>query len=761
MMKFAAFRSRSSAVPFLCALVASATLLSTAERAAAHEDDGKVRDRQKAVRGSVWRAGVDGEGGAAAGFLSSGVNLKSWHPLNTIDAGATSGNDCWGYVSPSGREYALMCVSNGMAVYEVTDPVNATKIGFIPGPSSLWRDVKVYSRYAYVVTEGGAGIQVVDLSGVDQGQVTLVNTVTTGGGLATHNVAINEQSGYLYRCGGGSNGLRIYNLNPNPSAPVYVGAWSTHYVHDAQIVSYTSGPFAGKEIAFCCAGLNGGYGETGLYIVDVTDKANPVQISRVLYPAARYSHQGWLTEDRRFFLLGDELDEGDTQQFTTTHVINVENILNPSYVGQFQNDTPAITHNCYTHNGLMFQANYRSGLRIFDVTDAGTPSAVTEVAFFDTYPADDNASFNGLWSCYPYFPSGTVIGSDLERGLFVWRLGTPIATFALVSQAPSLVSPSGGTAIEVRIEAGAGQQVDPGSARMRVSWDGGEAETPLAQLSANTFRAVFPATPCAQTVSYRFEVSNPKGDSVGSPSFTALSAFGVATVFEDDFETNRGWQAGVAGDTATSGQWVRVDPVGTIAQPEDDHTPDGTDCFVTGQGVPGGPAGAADVDNGITTLLSPALDLSGMPEAVIEYWYWYSNNRGANPNADSMPVEVSANNGASWTLVEDISTNNDAWTYRSFRVADFVAPSSQVRVRFVARDLGQASLVEAGVDDFRVVDIQCTPPLVGDLNGDGVVNASDLSIMLAAWGGSNPVADIDGDGVVGASDLSLLLAAWQ
>ena len=409
----------------------------------------------------------------------------------------------------------------------------------------------------------------------------------------------------------------------------------------------------------------------------------------------------------------------------------------------------------------MFQANYRSGMRVFDVSNAGAPSQVAEVAYFDTYPGDDNASFNGLWSCYPYFPSGTVIGSDLERGLFVWRLGGPVATFDLVSAAPDLVAPSGGTELVVEIEPGLGQTLDLATAVMRVSWAGGDATVPLAQITATTFRAVFPATPCAETVTYRFEVANVKGDSITSAPRTALSAFGVEVAFNDAFETNLGWQAGVAGDTATSGQWVRVDPVGTTAQPEDDHTVNGTQCFVTGQGVVGGGAGAADVDGGITTLLSPVLNLAGKPEAIVEYWYWYSNNLGAAANADSMPVSVSNDNGATWALVESIATNNAAWAFRSFRVADFVTPTAQVRVRFVARDLDQGSLVEAGVDDFRVVDIDCTAPVVGDLNGDGVVNAGDLSLLLGAWGSANASADIDGDGIVGAGDLALLLSAWQ
>jgi choice-of-anchor B domain-containing protein len=743
----------------LLALTAAGSLLS-ANVALAHEDDGKVRDRQKAFRGPVYREGevTKGQGSVAGTFDSQGIVLKSWHPLNTIDAGATSGNDCWGYVSPSGREYALMCVSNGMAVYEVTDPVNSSKIGFISGPQSLWRDVKVYGQFAYVVTEGGAGIQVVSLQNVDQGSVTLVNTITTGGGLATHNVAINEQSGYLYRCGGGSSGLRIYNL-ANPASPVFVGEWSTHYVHDAQIVSYTSGPYAGKEIAFCCAGLNGGNVETGLYIVDVTNKAAPVQLSRILYPSARYSHQGWLTEDRKLFLLGDELDEGATQAFSTTHVINVENLASPAWLGQFANSTPAITHNCYTHQRKMFQANYRSGLRVFSVESAATPSSVQEVAYFDTYPGDDAAQFNGLWSCYPYFPSGTIIGSDLERGLFVWRFGGPVATFS-VANAPALVNPAGGTTVDVVINPAQGQTLNASSAKLKLTVGGTSTSVALSPIGSNTFRGTFPAIPCTSTVSYAFEIENTSGDVTTDATRSATSAVSVATAVDHNFEAASGWTGGVAGDTATSGQWVRVDPVGTSAQPENDNSATGALCWVTGQGTVGGAAGAADVDGGITTLLSPAFDMSQMDEPTVEYWYWYSNNLGGAPNADSMPVEISNNGGTSWVMLEDVATNNGAWTKRSWRVRDFVTPTANMRVRFVARDLATGSLVEAGVDDFKVINVDCSASIPGDLNGDGVVGADDLAQLLGSWGATGGPADINGSGLVDATDLAILIGNW-
>tara|TARA_B100000959_G_scaffold20281_1_gene19581 strand:+ start:1 stop:1377 length:1377 start_codon:yes stop_codon:yes gene_type:complete len=213
--------------------------------------------------------------------------------------------------------------------------------------------------------------------------------------------------------------MYIYSL-ANPAAPVQVGSWTDRYIHDAQVVTYTDGPYAGRQIAFCCGGFSGGWNDTGLTIVDVTNKSNPFVVGQSYYSGAQYSHQGWLSEDRTLFYLNDELDEQYNGTLTTTRVLNVEDLSNPHLVSTFTSGSTSIDHNLYTHNGMIFEANYRSGLRVFD---ASNPTNPVQYGYFDTYPSNDNASFNGLWNVYPYFPSGTVIGSDLESGLFVWEIG--------------------------------------------------------------------------------------------------------------------------------------------------------------------------------------------------------------------------------------------------------------------------------------------------------------------------------------------------
>jgi len=393
----------------LLGVVAPATLL------IAHQDDPKINDRQPAVIAPAFRADDNQGNMRSLGFDSENVQLKSWLPLGSLD-GADSGNDCWGYVSPSGREYALMGTSSGTVIVEITNPGNAQVVASLSGPNSLWRDIKTYGTYMYCVSEGGGGIQVFNLADIDNGNVQTLNSAGSG---ATHNVVIDTESGFLYRTGGAPDGMYIYSL-ANPAAPVQVGQWTDRYIHDAQVVTYTTGPFAGRQIAFCCGGFSGGWSDTGLTIVDVTNKSNTFVVSQVYYSNAEYSHQGWLSEDRQYFYLNDELDEQYNGGTTTTRVISVADIENPSFVGTFTSGSTSIDHNLYTHNGYIFEANYRSGLRVFD---ASNPTSPTQYGYFDTYPANDNASFNGLWNVYPYFPSGTVIGSDLESGLFVWELG--------------------------------------------------------------------------------------------------------------------------------------------------------------------------------------------------------------------------------------------------------------------------------------------------------------------------------------------------
>ncbi|MBU3728612.1 MAG: choice-of-anchor B family protein [Phycisphaerales bacterium] len=754
-------RSRGLCASILALMAAAALAL----HVHAHDGDPKGGYSEPPVYAPVWR---EGDGGIAEQFSSSGVQLKSWFPLNTLSTSgalATSGNDCWGYVSPSGREYAIIGLNTGTAFVEITSPVNATLVAFRQRPAnatdSLWRNVKTYRTWCYAVSEGGGGIQVFDLANIDNGVVTELPQVMDGGVASTHTMIINEQSGYLYRMGGGSGvGIRIYALEPNPASPAYVGQWADRYVHDGAVFTYTEGPYAGKEIFFACGGLGTGFTQTGMDIIDVTNKSALQNISRFTYPQAGYCHQVWLTNDRRYAYINDETDESGFQIYGRTRIVDVSNLSAPTLVGTADPGVVSVDHNLYVRDGLMFCANYQSGLRIFDV--ATNPAVPVPVAFFDTHPEADAANYAGIWTSYPYFPSGTVIGADMSRGLFVWTLGPAPATVSYPSGRPERVAPVGG-GFDVSVTLAPGASLAPGSPALVFDRGQGTESTPLIPMSGTVYRAQFPPLACPSLVSYGIEVRFADGDVVRDPNAGLVQVpvgFGETRIYEDDFESVRGWTGGLTSDSASSGRWVRADPVGTVAQPEDDVTAQGTICWVTGNAAPGAAAGTADVDGGTTTLLSPRIDMSGLPNPILVYWRWYSNNLGSNPNNDSMPVQISNDDGLTWTQLELVTENQGQWVERRFPVSQFVLPTANMRLRFLARDLGTSSLVEAAVDDVRVIVEECDASSPADLNGDGRVNGLDLTILLGQWG-TGGSADIDGDGAVSATDLTALLAQWS
>ena len=410
---------------------AIATLAAVAATGAvfAHTDDPKQTSKARKYQGEGWRA----SGGLATphGFASDGVQLEAWLPIDDFAGNHDNANDCWGYTSPSGREYAILGLECGNAVVEVSDPANPVILQMIAGPCSLWGDVKVYGNYAYATTEDSAvGIQVIDLSDVDNGNVALAGQVDAGNGTgSSHNVVLDTTSGFVYRVGGVFNGMGVYDLNQNPINPPLVGSWSDRYIHDMQVVTLGAGPGA-RQIAYACTGDNGGWENAGLEILDVTVKNNIETVgSRLRYSNATYSHQLWLSDDGRYVYLNDELD-GRAE----TRIFDVSDLENVVELTPFQHSTEAVDHNLYVRGDYIFESNYTSGLRVFDATD---PEAPVEVAWFDTYPDSDIADFLGLWSNYPFFASGTVIGSDRNRGLFIWTVDV------LEEQCPSDLDGSG------------------------------------------------------------------------------------------------------------------------------------------------------------------------------------------------------------------------------------------------------------------------------------------------------------------------------
>lgn len=350
------------------------------------------------------------------GFGASGVTLLSHVPLSEFPGGGQA-NDVWGYVSPAGREYAIIGLQSGTGFVDITDPTNPAIIAVIPDNSSIWSDMATFGEFAYNVNESGGGIQIINLQLIDSGIVSLVGSAA-GGVSTAHNIFVNPDSGFAYACDTNFGpGFEVFNLS-NPASPVHVGFWSEPQSHDVYVQSYAScpgGPRDGQpcEIVFSFAGGQ------GMKIVDATDKSNITTFATFTYANQAFCHQGWPSDDLRYMFFGDELDESGFGIPTTTYVVDIQDLANPHHppgVEFFRSGLAAIDHNLMTRGKFIFEANYVNGMRVFDFSNL---SSIHEVGFFDTSFFPDGVGFAGAWGVYSDLPSGVVLVSDEQEGLFV------------------------------------------------------------------------------------------------------------------------------------------------------------------------------------------------------------------------------------------------------------------------------------------------------------------------------------------------------
>lgn len=369
-------------------------------------------------------------GGSAGGYPCLNINLQSILPITELGGNSNHKlNDIWGWTDPlTGKEYAIVGREGGTSFVDVSDANNPFLVAYLPTADGVdaWRDIKVYNDHAYIVADlsrnRNHGMQVYDLrllTSITPGSVVEATALYTGFGNA-HNIVINEDTGFAYAVGSNrcSGGLHMVDI-ANPLAPEFAGCFSADgYTHDAQCVVY-AGPDAehtGKEICV-------GYNEDTITIVDVSNKANPLQLSRTGYTGSRYTHQGWFLDgNHSVLIMNDEADESRIGINTTSYIYDVSDLDAPVELGRYVGPTEAIDHNLYTvtknNKNYVIEANYRAGLRVLSTEEINN-GKMTEVALFDTIPGSNSAQFSGAWSSYPYFSSGNIVVSDIGTGLFV------------------------------------------------------------------------------------------------------------------------------------------------------------------------------------------------------------------------------------------------------------------------------------------------------------------------------------------------------
>jgi len=384
----------------------------------------------------------------AAGFPCSAVHLRGFLPKEDIGAiGGLRLNDVWGWVDQeTSRKYALVGREDGTAFVDVTDPTRPVYLGELLRPSTaqtnVWRDIKVDGHFAFIVADGSSGrrgehgMQVFDLRrlrNVSSAPVSFAADAVYTDFTVAHNLAINEETNRAYIVGAGVDrrgcnaGLHIVDIS-DPLQPTFAGCFNDvgtgrargGYTHDVQCVIYR-GPDLGWQGQEICIGSN----ETAISLVDVTLADAPVPISRGTYPTSSYVHQGWLTEDHRYFVQNDELDERAFSAQTRTFVWDLQDLDDPVLLTIFTSDVISTDHNLYIKGSFVYQANYSSGLRILDISDPENPFIA---GWFDTYPASDELNFEGAWTAWPFPDDNLVLVSSRREGLFLLQPSSVLGT---------------------------------------------------------------------------------------------------------------------------------------------------------------------------------------------------------------------------------------------------------------------------------------------------------------------------------------------
>jgi len=354
----------------------------------------------------------------------------------------------------------------------------------------------------------------------------------------------------------------------------------------------------------------------------------------------------------------------------------------------------------------------------------------------------------------------------------------------VIGALPTMVAPGSSTPVTVTIKPICR---NPVAATGRINYRFGTAgpfiTATMTQGAPNTYTYDLVGPTCAAGVlQYYFAVNttNSDGSSAASVNFPASStnvaqpysavvASGTVSLASDDFEADRGWTTGP--NTSATGLWTRGNPIGTIAQPENDHSASGVQCFFTGQGTAGGTDGEQDVDAGFVTLTSPAYDLTGGGDATITYWRWYSNGAGAGPFEDTFKVDVSTDNGATWVRGETVGPGASGvldvlpgWRFASWTLSSVGrTPTAQVKLRFTAEDAGVGSLVEAAIDDLQINRLLCVDPptCFADFNQDGGIDGQDIEAFFTTWSQGLSAADVNLDGGVDGQDVETFFIAWE
>lgn len=673
------------------------------------------------------------------------LNIDSISNFKFQNAVYPNTNEVWGHVDSNGTEYALVGRGDGFSVISLADPANPQLVYSDISIRSLWRDLKTWKGYAYVVNESGGGLEIYDLNALPDSVRKVASYRGDSFPLArAHNLYI-DSNGVACIFGTNNNapsspGTIFLDLDTDPENPIELGNYDSLYLHDG---------YVRNDILYGAAVFDG-----TLLVIDLNDKQNPVLLGNVSTPSS-FTHNVWLSDDGNTAFTTDEVSGA----FITAY-----DITNPSLIQELdrirtRNTTNVIPHNTHVLNDFLITSYYTSGVSI---VDGSNPNILVETGYFDSSPNFSGGTFNGNWGAYPFLPSGLILITDMEEGLFVLQPNYTRASFLELSVRDCNGNAIAGAKIILdndsiaisnlagRVEYGALME---GNFDLRIEAAGfyperieslniipGQTQNLSITLrdSSSRFKLVFtddqqnPIPNVSFSLigdGWRFSDSSaqngqaditelPFGSyqlNIGKWGYTNLCVteteyncisdtelYILQEGYEDNFEVSLGWT--VSG-TEDQGKWSRVKPIGvfdgtTLANPGVDALDKcGDKAFVTGNGF--GSAQDFDVDS-LSILSSPEIDLADYIDPYLVFYSWFYN--GGQQANDTMLISFIDTSGQRIPVkrLNASNTQMSNWVIQDIRVTDFVDPMAFEKLELRVEDIFPENILEGGIDGFFV-----------------------------------------------------------
>ncbi|MDP5090198.1 MAG: choice-of-anchor B family protein [Saprospiraceae bacterium] len=685
-------------------------------------------------------------------YGSTDINLKR---LSQTDE-YSQYNDIWGFVGKDGIEYAILGTTTGTVIYSLKDPKNPKRDTFIPGNTSIWRDMKSFKNHVYVTADqGNQGVLIINMAEAPNkitfkySRLPAPTSVNPGNVGNCHNLWIDEKGFmYLSGCSPQSGGVLIYDLNANPGEPTFVGAADPVYSHDNYVRNdtlYSAEIYAGN-----------------FSVYHIKDKKNIVKLASQP-TTTRFTHNVWLSDDHKYLFTTDEKPQGKVDAYSVGNPSDIKLLhsFRPPVLLN-QNSLPHNTHYIKNAKGSFIVTSwYDEGVSVADVSD---PSNMVEVGIGRTTKGG-----NGCWGAYPYLPSGLILASDMDNGLFVYEPNyTRAARFEGIVLDSVTKTPVNGAKISIEglidreiLSDGFGRfktgTPETGNINIIISKNGFETKK-ITKLLSNSISlkndTIYLSKMPTSTLSGRI-ISNDSGLPVSNaevglfkdanlsmntktvengtfslaniiPSSYQFSAgkwgykplnFKNITIpfnqsisekllngYTDNFNFDLGW---TVTNTATVGKWERGTPVGTkynnltSAPFNDSPNDEGNTAFVTGN--IGGDPGVGDIDNGITQLHSPAMTFAPNVQLQLNVDIWFFNSGGTSTPNDTMFIYATNGLGDSILLHRQYENTTNWKTLIINDIQKRIKIGTKNNFHFIVGDLAaSAHLIEAGIDNFSV-----------------------------------------------------------